>query len=87
MSVAIRGVDPDPVPPSDNWSHARAEAYFKKIQSHLPSWMKHADATFDMDGDEETALVSIRFFSVPLKDFGDELDVRISKINEAMVKS
>ena len=87
MSVAIRGVNPDPPQPSDNWSQARALAYLEKIQSQLPSWMKHADATFDLDSDGETALVSVRFFSVPLKDFDDAVDTRIHVLNQAMVRS
>lgn len=88
MSVAYRGVDPDPVQPRP--SFRRAQIYLDVLAMLLPSWAQKV--TFDLDGDDcdDRVSISFRFHGVPfesMKEFVSEVEDRIGALNEAMVKS
>jgi hypothetical protein len=84
MSVAIRGVDPDPVPDREpEWEAAKA--HLAKIHKMLPPWAQKC-ITLDMDGDEDDLTVYVSM-NLKLDDFVDDLETRIHVLNLAMVKS
>lgn len=82
MSVAYRGVDPDPGPNEGDWE--AIGDYLPRLQKNTAA---HAEMTVDYDGDADGIDVAIRFTNIPLEDFVNVLEDRIYALYEAMVRS